>query len=152
MEQNAHEQKEKKQFEQLSAKLITSFEHDVKAAGFPTTDAKIDAIFARICKKLATEFLAGVKGSSTFTLESLTEELTASGTMAVKNQKQLNRYLTFETREMSLQDWLLTKKCVYCSLAVENKHARDLAEKEKRMREQDQAAARKKDAEMSGMF
>lgn len=38
-----------------------------------------------------------------------------------------------------------------CSLAVENKHARDLAEKEKRMREQDQAAARKKDAEMSGM-
>lgn len=38
------------------------------------------------------------------------------------------------------------------SLAIEKKHAQDLAEREKRMREQEQAAARKKEAEMSGMF
>lgn len=94
--------------------------------GFPTTDDKIDSVFFKHLQTLVAKFLSFATSHSTHTPKSLRERLTQDCKPAIENQKMLNR------------------------LAIEKKHALELAEKERQMRERESLASRKKEEQISG--
>lgn len=120
------EKKLSEQYDALRVNLTTAFVRDVQTAGFPTTDDKIDSVFYKHLQTLVAQFLSFATSSSTHTPTSLRESLTRDCSSAIENQKMLNR------------------------LAIEKTHALELAEKERKMREQEAVAAREKEAQISG--
>ncbi|TYZ61635.1 hypothetical protein PybrP1_007435 [[Pythium] brassicae (nom. inval.)] len=125
LEKTENEKQQSARYEALRENLSAAFVQDVQTTGFPTTDDKIDAVFLKHLQTLAAQFLSFASGSNAHTAKSLREALTRDCAVAVENQKHLNR------------------------LAVDKQNALTMAETERKMREQERLAARKKEEQMS---
>lgn len=126
LEKVEDEKKQGEKYEELKTNLTELFLKEVQTAGFPTTDDKIDAVFNKHLQTLAAQFLSFAAGSAAHTAKSLREGLTRDCKLVIENQKHLNH------------------------LAIDKKNALEMAEKERKMREQESIAARKKEEQMTG--
>ncbi|CEG49755.1 guanylate-binding protein [Plasmopara halstedii] len=127
LEKDAGLRQEMEQYEKLRLEVTQAFENQLQKLEFPTTDDQIESVFRHALQEHAAKFLSTIadREATQFTAKGLREILTSDCKAAVDNQKMLNQ------------------------LAIEKKEALDLAEKERRAREQERRAAEQKEAEIN---